>query len=220
MKNKYMKSKAAHRDRAVDLPQHQATQTLTSSKRYIMTAAGGISIVASDIILSGGVVGVSASLSYGFCLAAKLRRVQVWSAVPITTSTSTANVNTLRFTWGGADNSVASPYSVVSDTSLTNSRPLYVDTRPPKGSIPSFWMQNDTGEVLFTINGISSTGAITSAPAGTIIQVDVMYKLYATRTVGASWAPSAAVTTGTTYYPPLDATSTKLCVPVDLPSIV
>lgn len=185
-----------------------------------MTAAGGISCTSSDIILSGGGVGSSATLVTAFSLAAKIKRIQVWSAVPITTTASSSNVNTLRFTWGGADNSVASPYNVISDTSLTNSRPLYIDTRPPKGSIPSFWIQNDNSEVLFTLNGIATTGAITSAPAGTIVQVDCMFKLYATRTTGATFAPSAAVVAGTTYYPPLDANSTKLLVPVDLPSIV
>jgi hypothetical protein len=81
-------------------------------------------------------------------------------------------------------------------------------------------MQADSGEPIFTVNGISNTGAVTSCPAGTVIQIDAEFKLYASRTAGGQVLPTAAVVVGTLYYPLLDASSTKTCVPVDLPSVV
>jgi hypothetical protein len=219
MKSRRSRRNNSTRDRAVDIPQHIASTTINASRRYI-TSGSAITVTSADLVNSCGGMAISTTQIAVIAVAVKLKRVQVWSAVPITSGLSSTNVNTLRFTWGGVDNTPGTTNQIISDTSLTNSRPLYISTRPPKGSLSSWWMQADAGEPIFVVNGISAAGAITSCPAGTVIQVDAEFKLYASRAAGGLVLPTAAVVVSTFYYPLLDASSTKTCVPVDLPSVV
>ncbi len=94
----------------------------------------------------------------------KIKRITIWALNNSSAVTSTS-FSTCSITWAGSQ----SPNKEISAVGV-NTKPAKISTKPPPGSLASFWYYNDgsaANNVLFFL----------TVPGGTIIDLDLDYVL-------------------------------------------
>jgi hypothetical protein len=178
----------------------QLETTVRKSHRFRFNASSPLDDVAITTFQVLGAAGgicsvVNNSVSY-INRSMKIKSIEIWSPTSTSTTSATCSVN-----WQGGTNA---PNVEVSDTSINQSRPAHIMTRPPVNSLASFWAIGG-GTTVFKI----------SCPGGSII--DIQLSLIEVDQSAAS--NTATITTGTLgalYYLALDGPTTNLLVPISL----
>ncbi len=166
---------------------------------YRFTSATGTATAITDrniCQIIGGMCTVANTTLKGLSNAAKLHRISIW-APPASQGASV----TCSILWNSGS---FAPDIEVSDSTNSTAVPARLSTRPPPGSSASFWMGETASNTMFTI----------TAPAGSIIDVDVTHLLADTQAALTSYGVAAG-TLGAYYYLPLDGTGDQF-LPVSL----
>jgi hypothetical protein len=128
----------------------------------------------------------------------KVKKIEIWAA-PL--SDSTGAFTTASIDWHSS--SAFGSGKKVSDSSISNARPLHVVSKPPKDSICGFWMQDPTVQYCTV-----------SIPPGGIIDVLVNYTM-PDNAIHSSTNVSF-LTVGNIYYGSLDYSIGDHLQPTDL----
>jgi len=182
-------------------PQLKSNIMLTHRYRFLSTSSTTTTITPNSILCAAGTIcTVVNSNVISMFTSFKIRRVEVWSPPASQGAAVTCSLN-----WSGAV-SQFSPDLEVSDTSLSVTRPAYISTSPPQGSIASFWQS-------LSSNGIFEL----TAPSGSVIDVVLDLILYDDdNPAGQANVAVTTATLGLTYYMSLDPNTTHRYVPVSL----
>jgi hypothetical protein len=181
-------------------PQFVNTVQLRKTFRYTSTSSAVTTIVDADIVSVAGSIGKVTNTSvalYGYT--AKLHKISVWT--PPASQGAAATVSLQWYNSTGAD---LGPE--MSDTSNSVTQPAKLVTRPPRGTLASFWLGTAGTPIL-----------IMTCPTGSIIDIDATVQLSTVATVTA--AVGTAVV-GTPYWLALDqvGAGTQHYLPVGLPT--
>lgn len=188
--------------------------------RYECTSASTVTINGTALLLAGGVMcTVVNTTARALYTAVRVRRAQVWMTPPTnTTSAGTvAQVSSLSFSWGPI---IGNAFGGASDThvfasSNSPATPLYVSTRPPKGSAADWWYMSGNSDQVFEMHTTGPTGTFAAIPAGTILELDVEYIPNSGEALGASLG-LATCSLGYIYFPVLDNQNFKVWYPIGL----
>jgi hypothetical protein len=165
----------------------------------VVSTTTGTGITGTDLLgMIGGmgkVVNTSVSL---IAESVKIKRIQIWSPPASQGANATCSVN-----WAGFQNT---PNTEVSDTTVSVTKPAYINCKPPAQSLASFWQ----GLGSTTIFGIA-------AVAGSILEIFVDVVLNDTE-VSPVTVPVATAVVGQMYYLALDGPSLNNFIPVYLAS--
>lgn len=189
-----------------DIPSAQSNVIVNHTYRY-GTAAGVSSTIDSyDILRAPGCVGVSSTKVRSIVQSARINYIEVWGSTPA--PTTVGNFTRLTLLWQ-SNGEFANTSKEVTDVSVSVSKPPHIFSRPPQGTMPSFWLDETEIQQLFTI---SSTCAC-------IIDVNVTYVLKD----GSNSTSTDLTVTGATiaklYYPALDSGASSTIIPVALTTI-
>lgn len=110
---------------------------------------------------------VSTTLGYSLAYAIRIRRVRLWAAANALGATTTVAVE-----WNAGSTGFLLDGVSASDTTVSSTEPAYVDTRPPRNSLASWYQAGTTG-------GTNELFSIT-CPGGTLIRIDYDYVLNTT----------------------------------------
>ncbi len=165
-------------------PQFIASIMTPHTFRFTVTTAGGYTVT-TDNLLNLWCVASAATTTSRLIQGLKLKRVRIWGQPP---SLGAAAV-TASIEWSGGGASAGfGPSWQVSDTSQ-GITPAYVDARPPKGSLASFWINDvQTGNIAFTL----------TLPLGAVVDLHTVLVMKDTEAVTAGQTTSGA-TTGRVY---------------------
>jgi hypothetical protein len=104
-------------------------------------------------------------------------------------------------------------------TSNTPSIPLYIDTKPPKGSAAEWWWMSGNTDQVFEMHTTGSTGTFAAIPAGTILELECDYIPNSGEALGVALTLTTG-TLGAVYFPTLDNQNFKVMYPIGLSSTV
>jgi hypothetical protein len=137
----------------------------------------------------------------------KVHRVSVWT--PPDLSGSSAIDRSCTITWNSAEGAVIPSGIEVSDSTMSTAYPAHVSSKPPAGSIASFWLTAYSGTAalnLFTV----------ACGVGSIIDVHCTGIMGDTNSASnLSYTTTAGPGLGVVWYPPLDG-PTDQYLPVGL----
>jgi len=212
-----LQTRELQRFRAIAPPNFNPTMTLRTKRRYLSTGSGVFVFSSVDLLLAGGcAVTVASTSSRAIFFAVKVHAVKVWSQ-PITSSTAAFGATTtIGLTWGPIVGNVfygANRDQIVS-TSVGPEEPVYIQTRPPKGSSAAGWMMSNTDRVFSLWTSDSSGATVNGIPAGCLVELDASYVMSDGSTLGQSFPHSSTSSLGQVVFPPLDNQNSKLLLPV------
>jgi len=186
---------------SIDPPQMESSPTFSRRLRFqnqgpaltealnaldLMNACGKYSYTSSGL--------TTAAVAFNI----KVKKIEIWAA-PL--SDSTGAFTTASIDWHSS--SAFGSGKKVSDSSISNARPLHVVSKPPKDSICGFWMQDPTVQYCTV-----------SIPPGGIIDVLVNYTM-PDNAIHSSTNVSF-LTVGNIYYGSLDYSIGDHLQPTDL----
>jgi hypothetical protein len=167
--------------------------------RFTSSDSNQIAITAANLTTVCGNVATSATNVRSIATAVKVNAIRIWSAPSAQGTSTTCSVN-----WFGDQ---FSPNKLMSDTSVSVSKPAKILARPPPKSLASFW-QNNTAGAIFDI----------VAPEGSVIDIDMSFFLN-DNNVSPTSTTVVGKTIGNIYYGALDGTfTTTTYPPVNLPN--
>jgi hypothetical protein len=181
------------------LPQLKSNIQVSHVYRFVSsTNPTKLSITSASILGAIGVFVTSSTTAVPIAESFKISKLVVMTV-------GGTNTSTVAVQWYAGANFASSTIEV-SDSSLSTTVPAYVVTRPPKGSISSFWVNGADSVPMFEISG----GEVT------YIDLHVSYVL-----ADASFTPptitlTSSPTPGELYYLALDGPSSNILVPVSL----
>jgi hypothetical protein len=185
--------------RKLNPPMLSSNVRTTHKFRFIANAAFSDTITSKCCFGAAGGIGTVTNSTVSFCYESmRLLKVEAWSPPATQGASSTISVEWL---------STNSPSIEVSDTTVSVSQNAHISTRPPVGSLASFWQQIDTTFALFTL----------VCPINTVIDVTMELIQLDRSTVAASQTTVATVVLGTMYFLALDRNrGTNILIPVSL----
>jgi len=199
--NNNVKSRGRLRNRRV-LTEQPPMLEINVPVRHIFRFIGesnASTITAANLTTVCGNVATTATNVRSIATSVKINNIKIWSAPESQGSSTTCFVN-----WFGDQ---FAPNRLVSDTSVSVSKPAKILARPPAKSLASFW-QNNTAGAIFEI----------SAPTGSVIDLDLSFYLN-DNNVSPTSTTVIAKTIGNIYYGALDGTFTSTTYPpVNLPN--
>jgi hypothetical protein len=176
------KIKRSRRDQiAIKPPQLQPYPRTTHTLRFVATGAEVRQTISSNFIFNAlGCLGVTSTSVQGLWGSLRVKRLRMWSPF-------LSDANYISVEWGSQGVGSAAAI-VVSDNSVSDMAPSFIDTTPPVGALASFWQnagENQSGLFLLTYpeycvvdltvdavmwnnNGTGSTSTVTSATLGDI----------------------------------------------------
>jgi hypothetical protein len=167
--------------------------------RFTSLTSGPTAVTAANLTTVCGNVATTATNVRSIATSIKVNAIKIWSAPQSQGSSSTCSVN-----WFGDQ---FSPNKLMSDTSVSVSKPAKILARPPPKSLASFW-QNNTAGAIFDI----------VAPEGSVIDIDMSFFLN-DNNVSPTSTTVVGKTIGNIYYGALDGTfTTTTYPPVNLPN--
>jgi hypothetical protein len=104
-------------------------------------------------------------------------------------------------------------------TSNSPSTPLYISSRPPRGSSADGWIMSGNTDQIFEMHTTGATGTFAPIPAGTIMELDYEVIPNSGEALGATLA-LATCSLGAVYWPVLDNQNFKVWYPIGLSSTV
>lgn len=184
-------------------PKLVTTVEIRRTFRFQSTNATTTVISNNNILGALGVCGyVTNSLGRTMTDAFKLHRVRLWG--PTVSGTAT----TVSILWNSASIFESSSNKLVTDTSVSESYPAFVDSVPPLNSNSAFWQTASSSGLLYL-----------TVPVGGIIDIDVSYTL-CDGAGGGVGITLATVVLGTYYYLALDGPTTAHYTPIGLATTV
>jgi hypothetical protein len=197
--NKRSRRKTGLKTSLLDPPQFVPTLKTTQKFRFTADAAvSNVPVTRGNLLnlveMADGIT--DTHRLYG---AVRLKSIQMW-AVPTSTATtpSTATVEWLGFN---------APSTFVSDTSVSNARPLHVFTRPPANSSCKWW-------TIYNENEAEQLLAIT-CPQGSVVDIVLTMRLQDNEgDMGGESGTTGLATAGVIYLNYLDGFSSKLLKPL------
>jgi hypothetical protein len=191
--------KTANKISATGPAQIMSNITFGHKYRFRSTSGSVTAITPTSLLCAAGTIGtVTNTTVTSFFSSVRVTRVQIWAPVA-----SQGAVATCSVLWAGS----VSPFfqdREISDTSVSVTKPAFIDATPPRKSLAAFWQTASTA-VLFSL----------TAPTGAIIDVTVALTLSDDDTSSATSTVATAVV-GTVYYLSLDPNATHLYIPVSL----
>lgn len=192
--------------------------------RYECTAASTVTISGTALLIAGGVMcTVVNTTARALMTAVRLRKARVWMTPPTNTTAAgtVAQVSSLSFSWGPT---VGNAFGGASDShvfasSNSPATPLYVETRPPKGSASDWWIMSGNTDQIFEMHTTGPTGTFAAIPAGTILELDIEYIPNSGEALG-QFLTIATGALGNIYFPVLDNQNFKVWYPIGLSSTV
>jgi len=172
--------------------------------RFLATSAFNNGLLDSNFVGIVGTIGtvvVTTVSTMAACV--RIRKLEMWAAPASQGAAATCSVD-----WFGSGNT---PNLEISDTTLSVSRNAYVNSKPPRNSLASFW-QKASGNVLCTL----------ICPADTIIDVTMDVVLADGDAEPSAVNGFANVVLGRAYYLALDRTAgptTNDLVPVGVTTV-
>jgi hypothetical protein len=179
--------------------QFKANVELNHAFRFYSTNGGLIAVTPTSILGAAGTmctVGNTTVVTYANSF--RINRIRIWGGaqVPATTVPTTVAVD-----WTGLGNS---PSREVSDTTVSNAFPAFIDTSPPPNSLAAFW-QTASSTTIFTLK----------CPVQSVVEVHLTLILADGNPDSEGTAITVATgTQGSTYWLALD--STHIYPPISL----
>jgi len=184
-----------------DIPQYQTVPTFSRKLRFRNTntdATADVPLLIGDLLAAIGVNSATSTTGYTIAKAVKVRRITIWGAPK---SDSAGDYSEAMIDWHSS--SGFSSGNKKEDVSISNAKPCYVTSKPPRGSLCEFWCENGSVEYC-TIR----------MPLGGIIDVDISFKFAEAQTA----LITSIFSPGFLYYGKLDFTNNALIVPLGLES--
>jgi hypothetical protein len=167
--------------------------------RFIANAAFNDTITSKCCFGAAGGIGSIVNSTVAFCYESmRLLKVEAWSPPAAQGASATVSVEWL---------STNSPSIEHSDTTVSVSQNAHISTRPPVGSLGSFWQQIDTTFSLFTL----------VCPINTVVDVTLELIQLDRSTAAQTQTGLGTVVVGTMYFLALDRNrGTNILIPVSL----
>lgn len=172
----------------------------THKYRFLSNAAFGTTINSVGCFGAAGAMGTVVNSTVALCYESlRLLKVEVWSPPASQGASATVAVEWL---------STNSPSIEVSDTTMSVSHNAHISTRPPIGSLASFWQNIDTAFQLFTL----------TCPINSIIDVTLELLQVDRPVTSGTITGLTTVVLNTMYYLALDrgGVGTNVLIPVSL----
>jgi hypothetical protein len=193
-------SKTSQSTLALGPKQFMSNITFGHTYRFVSTSSTATAITPTFLLCSAGTICyVTNSMAISLFGSVRVTRIRMWAPVQSQGTAATCSV-----LWAG---SVTPFYQdrEISDTSVSVTKPAFIDCSPPQKSLAAFW-QTESSNALFTL----------SAPVGTIIDVTLAL------TLQDEDGPAPATSTISTgvlsvqYYLSLDPNATHRYSPISL----
>jgi len=188
--------------RAPLMTPRQLESNIVLKHRYRFTSTSGTAtqLTPASLLLAAGGMGTSAVQVSSFFGSLKVKSIEIFSPVSAQGSATTCSIE-----WAGSVSAFLADREI-SDTSVSTAMPAHVKSRPPRGSLASFW-QTSSANTLCAL----------TAPVGSIIDIALDLTLYDDN--GNIPQAVTAVTTavlGTVYYLTADSVVNHRYTPVSL----
>jgi hypothetical protein len=184
-----------------DIPQIQLIPTYYKVLRFKnlnTDPSADVTLLIGDLLSALGTVSASSTTGYPFAKSVKVKRISIWGAPK---SDSSGAFSEAFIDWHSS--SGFSSGNKKSDISISNARPCFVTSTPPRGSLCEFWCELTTVQYV-TIR----------VPLGGIVDVHVDWKQ-----AEAAVSPITSIfSAGFVYYGKLDFSTNALLEPVGLES--
>ena len=178
-------------------PEFQSTISVGHTFRFKATAASSDLSITALSLLNLIVVATTTAASTRVLAAIRLKRIRLWAPV----SSSFAS-QTISIEWEGSQ----APSRIRSDTAVYPNS-AHIQAKPPAESSSCWWYLNGSNESvsIFRI----------SAPAETILDLDVSLKFIDNEVATAGPASGGTTfTAGTFYYVPMDGNAARNWLPI------
>lgn len=191
-------------------PQIVSNVRVTRVYRYRSTTAFSQEISQIELLPSLGLMStVATTTGTSIFNTFKIHRVSMWGPPGFSADGTGAIDRSVTLTWNSAEGAVIPSGLEVSDSTMSNAYPAHVSSKPPAGSLASFWVTAYQGTAalnLFTVAG----------PVGTVIDIHLTAIMNDTNGAnGVSFTTTAGPGLGVVYYAPLEGT-TDILLPVGL----
>lgn len=184
-------------------PQIQPTLRVDQVIRFQASSAlAGITLSPLSL-LDMWCLATGTTAAYRVADSVRLRKIEMWGPMASNLSPVTTTLE-----WAAQAGVVGSPSKLVSDTSMGSSRPAYVTSSPPQGSVQDLWQ-----------NSGSAALALLTGPTGTIVDIHLSYRVQDKVTQTAVTAAVAGATVGQVYIRAADSTTTALLLPLNFPTV-
>jgi hypothetical protein len=167
-------------------------QTKHKFRFYSDTSASSTITNRNLLTAAGCIVTTNNSTATSVWMSVKIISVEVWS-IPAT-GTSTCSVE-----WKGDTDYAGVSQQQVTDTSLSPTFPAHLISRPPSGTLSSFWHEGGSDTDLFTVS-VDGSG---------IVDVTLQLILRDAPSSATATLSIASGTLGTMIYSPLDGSGDK-----------
>jgi hypothetical protein len=191
------------------IPVVQTGKLLTHTQRYIALSAATVTF-SGKALLNWIMMAVTATTSYRCFNSFKIRMIEIWSPVSISTDLTGIGAipQSITFEWYGPVSGYMNSNKFIAEP--TGTRPAYIRAIPPKLSSADFWLQSgstytDTTDTMFAILG----------PKGTIVDMTFSAVLVDDETAFGAEAPVAA-SAGVVYYNYLDGRASGVYSPAGM----
>lgn len=184
-------------------PMIRSNITLSHTYRFTSTSGTATALTVGSLFGAAGTMcTVANSQVQTFYNSVKVREISIWSPPASQGAISTCSVEWL----GGANSNTVE----VSDSSNSVSRPARISSKPPRGSLASFWNTTSSGaNTICTL--VAPTGSIIDVVLDLILSDDDLVNFVIVIAAGAL---------GNIYYLSLDPNATHRYVPVSLTTTI
>ncbi len=162
--------------------------------RYNCTTTN--SIMSTDFLLNSWVVASTSSAYARLVNAIKLKRVRIWGPAP--SAGSSPNTISVEFIGSGVADTTLGPSQKFSDSTM-GAQMAYLDVKPPRGSIASWWLE-DGISTQTVANLVTYQGCVVD------LIVDISFKDDEAVSTATGLTSGASATVGRPYAPGLGNT--------------
>jgi len=201
-----------------DIPQLPAVPTYRRIYRFQGTAtlssgSFSVTLTSANILAALGCVATSTTSATSFFESFRIRGMRVWAIGYYSSGGLGGVVSTVNLSYFN-EGSASGPTNLgATDTSISTTVPAAINFPPPPMSLASFWVQGNGSLTLGSLN-------VTSSQAGSmqiVADLDVECNLSTNTTSALDVVTTSGLTSGDTYYFPLDGPSGVL-FPAFLPA--
>jgi hypothetical protein len=178
------------------LPNFVPNIQITKTYRFQSATSVSVTITSTDLIqLLSVCTSGAGKTAYPLSQSVRIKKIKIWGPAASTNFPVTVGVeyNTVTSLFG-------SPSKLIANTSIGFDRPAYVSYAPPKGSIASMWLNDQTADDIVSLYG----------PANTIVDVEIEHAFQDETFAPSSFTFAGSVTTGRIFLRPLDGAGASL----------
>jgi hypothetical protein len=185
-----------------DIPQIALQPVYSRILRFVNTADVAITrdFISDDMFGAIGQMAVTTSAAHSIAGSFRVKRIQIWASPK---SDSDGAWQEAYVDW--VNNTSFGSHKRFGDVSISNAKPLHVNTTPPKESVCNLWIQK-TGIYYATMR----------LPPGAVIDVHVNYTMLDQDKVGVLSTIALFYTVGEMFYGKLDQTGGASLIQVSM----